>query len=351
MKDLTTYKLDDFVQDLYFRKWVMGKLAPTNTFWEDWLMENPDKTSLIEEAKTLVIATQIEDIQESNFDNSAGIEAILKRTKPYKKWKINKLSIGIAASFLIFLGLFWVWNLKFGNNIFTEIVAKTKTETNNKSNNSLTITLNDGTVVLLKKDSKINIASDFGSKTRKVFLTGEAFFDVKKDVDRPFLVVAGGIVTKVLGTSFNVRAYANEPRTFVSVKSGQVSVYEDGKTGQKFEAAATQLLLAPNQEATFEKISGKLLKTLVEKPIIILKKSEIFSFDYNETPISTILKQLEKAYGIKIIFDADLLEACNLTATFTDELLYDKIEIICETIQARYEVIDGQIVIYAKGCK
>ena len=180
MKDLTAYKLDDFVQDLYFRKWVMGKLAPTNTFWEDWLLDNPEKTNLIEEAKTLVIATQIENFNEPDFDNQAGIEAILKSTNPQNKWKINKLSIGIAASFLIFLGLFWVWNLKFGNNIFKEIVAKTKTETNNKSNNSLTMTLNDGTVVLLKKDSKINIANDFGSKTRKVFLTGEAFFDVKK---------------------------------------------------------------------------------------------------------------------------------------------------------------------------
>jgi transmembrane sensor len=90
---------------------------------------------------------------------------------------------------------------------------------------------------------------------------------------------------------------------------------------------------------------------LVEKPIIIVPSIEKKSFEYDETPITKVLTQLENAYGVKIIFDADLLANCNLTASFSNEPLFDKMDIICETIHARYEIADGQIVIYAKGCK
>ena len=68
-------------------------------------------------------------------------------------------------------------------------------------------------------------------------------------------------------------------------------------------------------------------------------------------PIVKVLGQLETAFGVKIIYDADILTQCNLTASLSEEPLFDKIAIICETIQARYEIADGQIVIYAKGCK
>lgn len=352
MNKFEDYQLEDFVQDLFFRKWVLGKLPPENQFWENWLKKYPKKRILIEEAKSLVIASQIEGIDIPEQQIQEGISAILYRTKPYSKSIYERAWLKIAASIALVMLFSWIYTKSdFSKNISEKLSLSKATETENNGSQPLSLKLSDGSMVTLKKGSKLQVSDDFGLQTRTVFLTGEAFFEVQKDPQHPFLVYAGGIVTKVLGTSFNIRAYNNETKTLVAVRTGRVTVYPGGKTSRGNQVHAEQILLMPNQQVIFEKKEEKLVKTLVEKPVILLPSAENDIFDYEETPIPTVLNQLEKAYGVKIIFDADLLANCNLTATFGNEPLYDKMEIICETIHARYEIADGQIVIYAKGCK
>ena len=346
MKELNKYTIEDFIQDLYFRKWVLGRLPKNDTFWEDWMIDNPNKLYLIEEAKTLVIATQIEEKEDDEYTKNEGIEAILKNTNQRYEWFYQRNVLATAATIILLLTTLWWIN---GNKVIFKKGNLSSQETENKSSQSLFITLSDGTLVTLKKDSKIQVSKDFGQQKRIVYLNGEAFFEVKKDPQHPFLVYAGGVVTKVLGTSFTVRAYQNESKTSVAVKTGNVTVYQEKSL--KENNHPDQILLTPNQEAIFEKSSNKIVKTVVEKPILLIKATESINFEYNETPIVKVLSQLETAFGVKIIYDADILTQCNLTASLSEEPLFDKIAIICETIQARYEIADGQIVIYAKGCK
>jgi ferric-dicitrate binding protein FerR (iron transport regulator) len=346
MKDFKKYTLEDFVQDLYFRKWVLGKLPKEDTFWESWIEENPSKHSILEEAKTLVIATQIEEIDDFEYAKTTGIQAILDQTNKKKKWINLKLSTAIAASILLVLFTIW-WTKSYNLPLINETLKRQETE--NKSPKSLFITLSDGTKVTLKKDSKIQVSKDFGNQKRVVYLTGEAFFEVNKDPLNPFLVYAGGIVTKVLGTSFTIRAYQNESKTSVAVKTGHVTVYQEKSIKQNNHP--DQILLTPNQEAVFEKTVNKIVKTVVSKPIFLVNTAEIPNFEYNETSIVKVFDQLQTAFGVKIVHDAELLANCNLTASLSEESLFEKIDIICETIQAKYEIADGQIVIYAKGCK
>lgn len=346
MKDLNNYTIEDFVQDLNFRKWVLGKLPKEDTFWEHWIKENPNNLFMIEEAKTLVIATQIEEIEAFEYAKIAGIEAILDNTNQKRKWLNSKSSIAIAASILLVLSTIY-WTNSYNPSQINETIKSQETE--NKSPKSLFITLSDGTKVTLKKDSKIQVSNDFGNQKRVVYLIGEAFFEVKKDPLNPFLVYAGGIVTKVLGTSFTVRAYQNESKTSVAVKTGNVTVYQEKSIKQNNHP--DQILLTPNQEAVFEKSNSKIVKTIVEKPIVLVRTNEILNFEYNETSIVKVFDQLQTAFGVKIVYDAELLAQCNLTASLSEESLFDKIAIICETIQAKYEIADGQIVIYAKGCR
>lgn len=352
MNKIDKYQLEDFIQDLFFRKWVLGKLPPENQFWENWLKKNPEKRILVEEAKSLVIASQIEEIAIPELQIQQGIETILFRTKPKSKKLFEQTWLRIAASIALVLSIAWLYNKSNFSAQNTQKLALSKaTETENNSSQPLSLKLSDGTTVTLKKGSKLQVSTDFGLQNRTVFLTGEAFFEVKKDPQHPFLVYAGGIVTKVLGTSFNIRAYHNEAKTLVAVRTGRVTVYQEEKTNLKNQVHPEQILLTPNQQVVFEKKEEKLVKTLVEKPVILLPLTENNNFEYDETPIPKVLNQLEKAYGVKIVFDTDLLANCNLTASFGNEPLYDKMEIICETIQARYEIADGQIVIYAKGCR
>jgi transmembrane sensor len=352
MEKYRKYHIEDFVQDLYFRKWVLGKLPKENLHWENWLNKNPEKQTLIDEAKSLVIASQVEEIETNSVEIQQGIDAVLFRTQPKTKklyqqtWLRIAASVILIASFVLFLYKSETLTQNYRKNILTKA-----TETENNSTQSMSLKLSDGSIVTLKKGSKLQVADDFGVQNRSVFLTGEAFFEVTKDPQRPFLVYAGGIVTKVLGTSFNVRAYNNETKTLVAVRTGRVTVYQEEKTNFRNQVHPEQILLTPNQQVVFEKKVEKLVKTLVEKPVILLPNTQSNTFDYDETPIPEVLNQLEKAYGVKIVFDADLLANCNLTATFGNEPLFDKMSIICETIQARYEIADGQIVIYAKGCR
>jgi transmembrane sensor len=353
MEKYRKYHIEDIVQDLYFRKWVLGKLPKENLDWENWLNKNPEKQAIIEEAKSLVIASQIEEIEMPNDIIQQNINEILNYiktpTNPYYLQNWFRAAAVVLILFTVGLVLEKTSIISFFK--VEKTILTQATETENNGIKPLNLTLSDGSKVSLKKGSKLEVSTDFGEQTRTVFLTGEAFFEVQKDPQHPFLVYAGGIVTKVLGTSFNIRAYNGENNIKVAVRTGHVTVYREEKVGVKNITHPEQILLTPNQQVVFEKKEEKLVKTLVEKPIIILPSIEKKSFEYDETPITKVLAQLENAYGVKIIFDADLLANCNLTASFSNEPLFDKMDIICETIYARYEIADGQIVIYAKGCK
>jgi hypothetical protein len=89
-------------------------------------------------------------------------------------------------------------------------------------------------------------------------------------------------------------------------------------------------------------------KTLVEKPELLSKK-EVVSFDFDNTPVA-VFARLEKAYGVPIVFDEELMKNCFLTAPLGNEPLFDKLKVICKTTGATYEVFDGKIVISSRGC-
>jgi transmembrane sensor len=189
--------------------------------------------------------------------------------------------------------------------------------------------------------------------TREIFLSGEAFFEVTKNPKKPFLVFANGLVTKVLGTSFSVRAYDKDKEVTVEVKSGKVSVFAQSDANSKEKATNRELagvVLTPNQKIVYAREEVRMAKLLVEAPIIIAPEKVKTVFEFEDTPVSEILRSLEKAYSIDIVFE-ELLSNCPLTASLTDLQLFDKLNIICKGVEARYEILDGQIVIYSKGCR
>ena len=97
-------------------------------------------------------------------------------------------------------------------------------EQTNNSNMPQIITLSDGSSVLLQPNSKLSYPKIFIGNQRKVYLSGEAFFEISKNPKKPFFVYANEIVTKVVGTSFRIRAYSNQPNVEVLVRTGKVKV-------------------------------------------------------------------------------------------------------------------------------
>lgn len=357
MKNYPNYQIEDFVQDPYFRRWVLGKLPPEDRFWEIWQTTHPEREELIYKAKSMVIALQINPAEENSEEIKNAIEAILADTIEKKNlpfYTRNKWAM--AASLLLLAGFAVYW-------YFTQKTKETTASTDipaieaidqkeiNVGKTAKMITLSDGSQVILEGNSSLQIGQEFGQNKREVYLNGEAFFQVTKNADKPFLVYSGKVVTKVLGTSFRIKAYEQDADVSVDVRTGKVTVFKQLDKTQTDPLRSEEIILTPNQQAVFVKKEDKFVKTLVEKPAVLNKENVKNRFEFSETPIVEVLNTLEELYGVKIIYDTDRLKDCNLTGSLNDGSFYDKLTIVCETIQATYKVMDGQVVIDGKGCK
>lgn len=211
--------------------------------------------------------------------------------------------------------------------------------------------LPDGSAVELQPGSSIEFPEVFSEGSRQVQLTGEAFFDVTKDKQRPFIISTGDVTIKVLGTSFNVKAWHGASEVTVAVKTGKVLVYSKSKeTSSTLTASNKEVILTPNQEVVYNSVEDNFTRKLVNEPEIILTKPTLFKMKYDGTPVSKIFKVLEENYGIDIVFDEKMFSGCSLTTSMHEEGLYERIEIICKAIGAEYEITDSAILISSEGC-
>jgi len=357
MKNYLNYQIEDFVQDPYFRRWVLGKLPAEDRFWEIWQTTHPEFEDKLEKAKSMVIALQINHNEDHTEEIKSAIDAILADTADTPTLSFyarNKWAM--AASVVLMLGLgYWFYSeRKISPGTATSIETTepiAEQREINVSKTAKTVTLSDGSLVILEGNSSLQIGQEFGQNKREVYLSGEAFFQVKKNPDKPFLVYSGKVVTKVLGTSFRIKAYEQDNDVSIDVRTGKVTVFKQPDKTQTNPLRSEEIILTPNQQAVFVKKEDKFVKTLVEKPAVLNLENIRNRFEFSETPIIQVLNTLEELYGVKIIYDADRLKDCNLTGSLNEGSFYDKLTIVCETIQATYKVMDGQVLIDGKGCK
>lgn len=153
------------------------------------------------------------------------------------------------------------------------------------------ITLPDQSVVWLNSNSEIQYSTAYGKSERKIALSGEAYFEVTPDKNRPFRVETSDFTVKVLGTTFNVASYAGNDHFGATLISGSVAI----ENGHKKEF----LVLHPGQKASYSKTTGELIVKDVDIEAEIAWKNAFISFERNE--IKEIIKKLEYIYGEQII--------------------------------------------------
>ncbi len=357
-------KIQNFLDDDSFVRWVLS--GRDDGYWRQFLAENPQQSGLVREAQTL-----IKDIQRNEgvdlppLDQKmvwAKISADLRdseevRESPALKWGRYAVWQWVAG-FALMLGLSWyTWRAQPGGSITYRELSNSIREKNeliekaNKKEEPIKFALEDGSVVTLHKNSKLMYPRHFGSYNRNAILVGEAFFNVARDSDRPFYIYANEVVTKVLGTSFRIRAFEKEQDVTVQVSTGRVSVYKQRRIDLT-DPETDGLVLLPNQEAIISRKDESLSRRLVDKPQPVLKKEfDTLPTHYDEAPASLILRDIETRYGITILFNDDVLDHCYLTTTLNEESLHDQLDLICKTIGARYKEVDGQLVVESKGCR
>ena len=202
------------------------------------------------------------------------------------------------------------------------------------------ITLADGSIVSLYPARQLAHGKKFNQATREVTLTGEAFFRVAKNADKPFFVRTRDITTKVLGTSFNIKAYPSQKNSTVSVKTGRVEVSNHNGT------RAETVVLTPNQRIVFVASEGLLRKGLAEKPEALAAQH----MDFEERPVEEVFAALEETFGVEINYDRQLMRNCSVTISFTSENLPERMDILCKILGASYAVKDATLRVWGNGC-
>ena len=152
------------------------------------------------------------------------------------------------------------------------------------------LTLSDGTRVWLNSETSIQYPVAFGAKERRVFVQGEAYFEVAKDANKPFTVQFMSSSVTVLGTSFNIRAYPEEKQSQTTLAEGSVRIYSPGSS----------MLLKPGEQVEVNALSGEMIKREVEVKSFTSWKDGRFVFE--QQPLEDIMRTLERWYDIRVIF-------------------------------------------------
>jgi ferric-dicitrate binding protein FerR (iron transport regulator) len=224
-------------------------------------------------------------------------------------------------------------------------------EISNTTGKPMRLEVMDGSIISLEANSRVKYKTDYTSDTlRKVYLQGEAFFDVARDPAKPFVVFTNDVATEVLGTSFRIKSDASSKNVTVKVKTGKVSVYSVKKQSANLSNPKDGVILLPNQEVVYTEGENLFEKKIVETPELLNVPADN-SFVFENTPIDSVFGKLEDAYGVEILFDRETMKNCFLTVPLGSEPLFEKLKVICRTIGASYEVIDAKVVITSAGCK
>ena len=300
---------------------------------EKWVKEDPANKNLFNEYKQSWILLNVtgsgskididqewDQLSSKLFVDSKKIREL--ETQKVKNRRFQILKVAAAVAVLMAVGY-----------LFYYIISKPGTNTLMATQKIESVILPDGSEVTLNHNSTLIYPDQFKKDSRIVELAGDAFFNVTKNAEAPFLIKTDELIIKVLGTSFYVNAKETGSAIEVFVKSGKVSL----------EALNKQIIiLEKGDKGIFNKASSKLMKEENRDPNFISWKTKSLVFD--NARLGDVIKKINETYHTKIILDSAALQDCMLTATFEDQPLETILEVIRETFDLKVDQRDGEII-------
>lgn len=247
----------------------------------------------------------------------------------------------VAAGVLILLGAGSVVYLGRQKETKSVPLASLMEKHNAKGTKSI-IQLPDGSKIWLNADSKLRYPEVFKGRTREIYLNGEAFFDVAKNPDHPFIIHLANGTVQVLGTSFNIRAYDNESVVETSVATGRIAFIPKYRTPRKIQDT---VFLASDHKAsyTFTKeelttsvTSGKEDKAWTEGRLI-----------FRGMTMEQIAIELERNFGKKVVFLDEGPKAFVFTGSFANNSLDEIMYYLTRSKNFNYKITNSELLIAA----
>jgi len=349
-----------FIEDPRFLQWIFNNNRSVEQYWEQYLLEHPEEESQILELKARLSELKYSDETMLQIEKDDIAQQVISRINldlEKNKRKLIFISfLKYAAVAIIFasIGGLAVYMNSGKESIYQQLAGQmvhipsegqgalliTSTGENvdlKKSNSSVDYTrngaivlnndsvikaandipnvmnqlvipygnqskliLSDNTVVWLNAGSRLVYPTFFNGKTREVLLFGEAFFEVSKNAEKPFIVKTSDIEIKVLGTQFNVSAYAEDKVIQTVLKEGSVAIRQNNASFFDKE-----IVLKPNQMASFVKNSNETMLYDVDASYYTLWTKGLLSFD--DVDFNRILKKVERFYNISVGFSEPIL--------------------------------------------
>ena len=201
------------------------------------------------------------------------------------------------------------------------------------------ITLSDGTKVHLNAGARLRHPEHFSGEQRAVTLTGEAFFEVAENKAKPFVITTGAVTTRVLGTSFVVNA-PREDSVLVTVLTGKVALSEIGQEGGRLE-------MSPGERGTYRK--GRLVKS--PNPDPNFRSWQTGTLTFRNTPLPTVVRDLERHYRKPIRIGSAPLNGCQLTSSFSHQTLPEVLAELQLVLPLRIETRGDTVLLTGEGCQ
>lgn len=309
-----------------------------------WLTENQENLDSFESFRNAWLLTG-KDALSSKIDLDAEWEAISPKLspdvpvvvapakKPGKGMLISMLSSWKAAAALVILlvsatALFYL-------NTGPETITLTATAGN------LEHQLPDGTSITLLKGSEAEYPAQYSGDKREVKLEGEAYFIVKHDESKPFIVKGDKARIEVLGTSFNVNTRAGDEKVSVVLTSGKVSLYITGHESEN-------IILHPGEKADINLANKAIAVGINPDPNYMAWKTGKIVFE--NSSLGEVVAVLSKVYQKEIRLAGDHLSSCSLTATFEKQPLNSVLNVIKATLELETAEENGILLLKGPGC-
>lgn len=278
--------INDFLDDTSFKNWVYQNNGTDIGFWDFWIENNPDKKELVKEARELVLGVSFNKRRVSNQKVALEwkkLETKIQAKIPTKKReKIYFKPFGIAASILLLISI----TFYFKNNN-----AKVTHKTN--FGEILNIKLQDGSNVTLNSNSSLSYHKN---ESRKVWLKGEAFFQVDKKIETnaKFWVLTDDLSIEVYGTSFNVNS--KKKKTDVYLEEGNIWLKLKNGTDKK---------MIPGNYISYSAEKNKILEDINIFNSTIKTSWKDGSLLFENLSLEKAMEKIEETYGYSIFFKDD----------------------------------------------
>ncbi|MEO6284165.1 MAG: FecR domain-containing protein [Dyadobacter sp.] len=334
-------------------KYLAGECSPKEKLAMEWWLEDYDNHQLFNQIQSAWQNEQ-EPAPEPEFNAESGLarlnsmisEADSSIDEPVEKrfnyFKISSWVAAASVAVLIGLGYFFVGK----NNEKKTHTRLVYTEKVSGKDQIVNLTLPDGSQVWLNKSSKIAFPKAFEADQREVYLEGEAFFEVVPNPSKPFIVHSDKVSTRVLGTSFNVKAYKGQELASVSVATGKVEVSKEIERGTPIKV--TQL--TPQQELVINTEKDETYIDIVSTFDIGSWRREQLVFRNNT--YTEVIASLEKQYNVTIEVKNKDLNHCRVMASFNEGAnLKSVLELLSISNSFRYKIDGTQVTILGGVCR